>query len=76
MTFDEWLKYGYDSGFCGPPCCAAHDLVPVTAGEDEELEAFGDVCVHIVRLYGDLATKKAVEAHHAPSVWRAEELGW
>ena len=76
MTFDEWVKLGYDLGFCGPPCCATHDLVPVTAAEDEEMESFGDCCVHVVRLYEDVATKKAVEAFHGPSVWRATNLGW
>lgn len=76
MTFDEWVKIGYDLGYCGPPCCATHDMIPVTALEDEQLDWGDDVCVHVVRLYDDLHTKKSVEAYHDATNWRARELGW
>lgn len=72
MTFDEWLKFGFDNGWCSPSVCGTHDGVPMTADESEDEEP----CVHIVRLYDSPATKKAVEEAHSPSVWRASNKGW
>lgn len=69
ITFDEWLRVGIQMGWCGPGVCYTHDGVPTTASEDEQFET-GDPCVHILRLYPDLRTKKEVEANHSPSVWR------
>ena len=49
MTFDEWIKLGYDEGFCSPPVCSTHDGVPTTATEDEEwdlLEFFEEMDVY------------------------------
>ena len=74
MTFDEWLKVGFDAGFCGPSICITHDGLPTTADEDNELAEF-DPCVHIIRLYEDVDTKTAVEENHAPSMWRASNAG-
>ena len=37
MTFDEWLKDGYDRGYRSPPVCVYHDGIPTTATEDEEM---------------------------------------
>lgn len=51
-------------------------MIPVTALEDEQLDWGDDVCVHVVRLYDDLHTKKSVEAYHDATNWRARELGW
>ena len=76
MTFDEWIKLGYDEGFCSPPVCSTHDGVPTTATEDEEWEDGEDPCMHIVRLYSGLEEKKSVEANHSPTEWRAANLGW
>lgn len=76
MTFDEWLKIGYDHAFCGPPVCYLHNGIGMTASEEEDDMENLEPCVFVVRLYDDLATKKAVEANHSPSVWRAVELGW
>lgn len=69
MNYEEWISEGIKQGWCGPAVCAIHDGMPTTAGEDTELE-IGEPCIHIIRLYADKATKKAVEANHAPSVWR------
>lgn len=69
MTFDEWLRIGIESDWCGPAVCITHDGLPTTSTEDEAFEE-GDPCVHILRLYADKATRKAVEANHGPSVWR------
>ena len=69
MTFDEWLQIGLDNRWCGPPVCSTHDGIPSSAEEDAEFEG-GDPCIHIVRMYEDEAVAKAVEANHAPSLWR------
>ena len=34
-----------------------------------------DPCIHIIRLYEDDIHKKAVEANHEPSTWRATNRG-
>jgi hypothetical protein len=49
--------------------------LPTTASEDEA-EDGDEPCIFVARLYEDIATKKAVEANHSPSVWRATNLGW
>lgn len=67
--FTEWLKQGIDNGWCGPSVCLTHDGLPTTSTEDDEFEEH-DPCVYILRLYGNEATRKAVEANHAPSRWR------
>jgi hypothetical protein len=71
ITFEEWLQQGLSSGFCGPAVCLPHDGLPQTIEEDEEFDNGGDPCIHILRLYEDLETKKAVEENHSPSIWRA-----
>lgn len=70
MTFDEWLKLGYDNGWVGAPVCETHDGLPTSVAEDEEFET-GEPCIHIMRLYESPEVKEAVEENHAPSVWRA-----
>lgn len=72
MTFDEWVRLGFDNGWVSPPVCGTHDGTPMT---DEEAED-GDACVHVLRLYESVEQKAAVELVHAPSVWRASNQGW
>jgi hypothetical protein len=69
--FDQWMQRGYEAGWIGPPVCSTHDGVPTTAGEDECFDAGEDVCVFVIRPYHDDAERRAVEANHSPSVWRA-----
>lgn len=69
MNFDEWLKLGVSNGWCGPAVCVIHDGLPTTANEDKALE-MGDPCIHVLRLYDEMATKEKVEENHAPSKWR------
>jgi hypothetical protein len=76
MTVDEWLVYGYEKGWCGPPVCEIHDGLPTTIFEDEEFDEGSDPCIHVIRLYEDDEIKKAVEANHSPSTWRASNNGW
>ena len=76
MTIEQWIKYGFDKGWCGPPVCEIHDSLPTTIFEDEELNDGADPCIHIIRLYEDEDVKQAVEANHSPSNWRASNMGW
>jgi hypothetical protein len=71
MSFEEWIAFGKEQGWTGPAVCATHDGTPTSEAEDDESWDLGEPpCQHIVRLYPDLETKAAVEANHAPSVWR------
>jgi len=74
MTFDEWVKVGFDNGWVGAPICETHDGLPTTASEDEEFEE-GDPCVNIMRVYESTDVMTDVEANHSPSVWRASNAG-
>lgn len=69
MHFDDWMRYGIDQGWCGPPVCSTHDGIPTSAVEDDAWEDY-DPCIHVARLYEDNEVKVAVEANHSPSVWR------
>lgn len=71
MSFEDWLRQGVDSGFCGPAVCHTHDGLPTTETEDIEWWDEGlDVCVHILRLYRSEEERLGVESNHAPSNWR------
>jgi len=74
ITFEEWLKVGFDEGWCGPPVCYTHDGLPTSEEEDAEFEEH-DPCIHIIRLYEDQDVKNAVEENHSPSCWRASNMG-
>jgi hypothetical protein len=76
MNFDEWIKMGYDLGYCTPPVCATHDGVPSTATEDEQWDQGDEACIHVVRVHNTIEEKKSVEANYSPATWRATELGW
>jgi hypothetical protein len=65
-TFYEWMSYGIEKGWCGPPVCYTHDGLPMSSSEyDEE-----DLCMHIVRMYEDEEMKEQIEEEHTPSQWR------
>jgi hypothetical protein len=75
-SFDDWLAYGMDQGWCGPTVCETHDGLPLSASEEEEFFEQGlDPCIHVIRLYEDFETKFAVEENHAPSQWRKPNRG-
>jgi hypothetical protein len=76
VDFDEWLRLGIDNGFIGPPVCHTHDGLPTSEVEDTEFDEYGEICVHVLRLYQDAAEKTAVESNHAPSVWRRTNAGY
>ena len=75
MERHEWIKYGYDRGFCGPDVCEVHDGIPMSEEEATEFDEGGDPCLYIVRLYNDAEHKAAIEEHDSPSVWRALNAG-
>lgn len=75
MTMEQWLKLGWDMGWCGPDVCETHDGLPMSEAEAEEFEE-SDPCIHVIRLYDSPETKAAVEEAHSPSVWRATNRGW
>ncbi len=75
MDFEEWLKFGFDQGWCGPAVYETHDGVPLSEKEAEEFEE-SDPCIHIIRLYEDAEHKLEVEDAHAASVWRATNRGY
>ncbi len=66
MKFDEWLRIGMDSGWCGPAVCHTHDGLPISEEEAED----EDMCIYVIRLYEDESTKQRVEQFHSPSQWR------
>lgn len=72
MTYDEWLRYGLDNGYCGAPVCITHDGYPTTEEEDDLYADGDDVCLFLMRPYGpdNEETRLAVEENHPPSVWR------
>ena len=73
LSLEEWLKYGWDKGWCSPPACAMHDGTPMT---EYELDWTDDTCVHVIRLYEDEEQRKLVERDHGPTNWRASNRGW
>lgn len=75
MTFDEWVKAGFDNGWVGAPICETHDGLPLTEAEDAKFSEGEDPCIHILRLYETVEEKLAVEENHSPSVWRATNSG-
>jgi hypothetical protein len=75
LSFDEWLDLGMTQGWCGPAVCSTHDGTPTSEAEEDQFEEGEDPCVHILRLYSDADTKRAVEEYHSPSVWRRRSAG-
>jgi len=70
LTFDEWITYGIEKGWCGPPVCYTHDGLPMSEQEYAEFDEGQDPCTHVVRMYEDIDMKKEIEDNHSPSQWR------
>jgi len=70
ITFDEWITYGIEKGWCGPPVCYTHDGLPMSEQEYAEFDEGQDPCTHIVRMYEDIDMKKEIEDNHSPYQWR------
>ena len=76
LDHEAWLRYGWEMGYCGPPICYIHDVLPLTADEEEDWGDGHDPCLHIVRLYEDHDHRLAVESNDSPTNWRASNMGW
>lgn len=50
MTYEEWLTYGIEQGYCSKPVCNTHEGLPSTPEEDDMWEDGWDPCVFAVRL--------------------------
>lgn len=49
--FDEWLVAGIAKGWISNPFCNTHDGDPyMTEEEEQEWEAGGDPCQHVLKL--------------------------
>ena len=70
LTFSEWIAYGIEQGWCGPPVCYTHDGLPMSEQEMQEFDDGSDPCMHIVRMYEDIEMKSSIEDNHSPSQWR------
>ena len=70
LTFSEWMTYGVEKGWCGPPVCYTHDGLPMSEQEYAEFDEGHDPCTHVVRMYEDIDMKKEIEDNHSPSQWR------
>lgn len=70
LDYQEWMAYGIEKGWCGPPVCYTHDGLPMSEQEMQEFDEGQDPCIHIVRMYEDVGMKKEIEDNHSPSQWR------
>ncbi len=70
LKFDDWMTYGIEKGWCGPPVCYTHDGLPMSEQEYMEFDEGQDPCTHVVRMYDDIEMKKNIEDNHSPSQWR------
>jgi hypothetical protein len=69
MTFEDWLSFGIEQGWCGPAVCHTHDGLPMSFDEEENFD-LDEPCLHVVRLYESPEHGLEIEANHSPSVWR------
>lgn len=69
-SFEDWIKFGMDMGWCGPPVCSTHDGIPFSEQEEESWDQGDDPCVHVIRMYEDEEQKLSVEKTHSPTNWR------
>jgi hypothetical protein len=56
MTFDEWLQYGNEQGWCGPVVCDTHEGLQTTEDEAEQ----DDLCLHAIRVFDSVEQRQAV----------------
>ena len=57
MDYWEWIKVGYDKGFCSDVGCTTHDP-PYTLEESESFMDGEDPCCHVVRIYSPMHTPR------------------
>jgi hypothetical protein len=55
MNINDWLKLGFDLGFCSQIVCSTHDGAPTTSEEYEHFEINGEFpCLAVVRIYDNI----------------------
>lgn len=66
MDFEEWARYGWEQGWCGPPVCCVCDGVPVS-----DAEVSDERCVHIIRArrISNLAGSSSSSSSNADMRW-------
>ncbi len=50
LSFDDWMKFGYQNGWISDVFCNTHDGPPLTEEEDQEWDQGGDPCSFHVKL--------------------------
>ena len=65
MTYEEWISIGEREGYVSQPTCYFHDMLPMTASEEEEIDEGGDPCITVLRLYPDPLTRQLVKETRA-----------
>jgi len=76
VDFEEWVRFGFEQGWCSPPVCQSHDGTPMSEDEDDDMWEGADSCIHIIRLYESDIHKRKVEKNSPPARWRASNRGW
>ena len=71
MTFEEWVRYGLEKGYCGPPVCETHDGLPVSPQEESDFYDGEAPCILILRITEDREHQAEIAENHSPSQWRA-----
>lgn len=51
ITFEQWVKIGYENKWISEPVCETHDGLPMTPEELDAWDEGGDPCVHALRLF-------------------------
>ena len=63
LLFDDWVAYGLQRGWIGPPVCSNHEGMPISSQEFEE----PDRCVMVIRIYDSPDQRAEIETDHLPS---------
>lgn len=61
MTRDEWLKLGYNLGYCGNTHCYTHYGAPMSKSEQQDFEDGSDWCITMLRIYDGPEQRDQVE---------------
>jgi hypothetical protein len=51
MTIEEWFEIGRQNNWCTEIACYSHDMIELTAEEDDAMNEGFDDCIPIVRLW-------------------------
>lgn len=51
LSFDDWIKFGYDKGWISDVFCNTHDGPPILPEEEYEWNEGGDPCSFQVRVW-------------------------